>query len=157
MVGREGHVARFFLFSIGIREVDVLPVAYQLIFRNGYLRDSSVTFGHYDRPACTRPFDRTYMSHHEGIAISISFHILGKSALWGVIPVAVAVVKHSTMWDSYPSIAVAEFVGVSNDGQHFSSILGKIDTVYAEVGTIDISGAADTGIVGGVQCVISYK
>ena len=37
------------------------------------------------------------------------------------------------------------------------SISPPVGAVYAEVGTIDVLGAADTGVVGDFQCVISHK
>ena len=35
--------------------------------------------------------------------------------------------------------------------------MGQVGAVYTEIGSIDIFGAADTGVVGNLQCIISHK
>ena len=53
------------------------------------------------------------------------------------------------MGNTYPSIAVAEFVGVCNDGEHFAAKFGKICPVNAQVRPQNVLGTTHT-------CIIRY-
>ena len=77
------------------------------------------------------------MTSHESVAELIAVDTCGESALRSVVPVAVSVIEHSAVGDTYPAVAVAELVGMGYYGECIATGIGDIGSVDAYVGTCD--------------------
>src|SRR5690554_5857143 len=97
MIGAQRHRNRFFLFRVAITKVDMFPVTCQLTLFDRDRRNSTISFGHDQRPAVGSPTDGAYMSHHDGITHVDARHISGQTSLRSVIPMPFTVVENSAV------------------------------------------------------------
>ena len=156
MVGREYHFRRFLLLAITIAQVNMIPGAHDIFFSNRSLRHCAITLRHHDRPATGGPADAAHMTEHNRIGYPIVVTI-GITSLRGIEPMAVAIIKDSTVADTHPSVVAAKLVRMGNDRIGIAAKARHISTVDTQIRSVDMLRTDNARIIRYVETIISQE
>ena len=143
----------------------MLPCAYQVIRCNLAVRYGSIAFRQSNRPQviglggrCGAPYYTAHMTHHYGVAETVSAHICRQTTLRAVEPfIGSLLLEDTTMRNTNPSVSLFKTVGMSHYGIAVSTTVGKITSCDIIIRALDILTAYHTGIIRNIQTVICHE